>query len=105
MARMLDPGRSGSPRGFVLAGGRSTRMGADKAFLRVGNATLIERAMAVIGAVCPDVSVVGDPAKFSSYARVVEDVYPGAGPLGGIHAALTNSSSDLNVVLAVDLPF
>ncbi|HYU48136.1 MAG TPA: molybdenum cofactor guanylyltransferase [Terriglobales bacterium] len=91
--------------GFVLAGGTSSRMGADKAFLEFQGQTLLERALALIGRVCPSAAIVGDPARFSSYGAVVEDVYTGCGPLAGIHAALTRSYAELNLMLAVDLPF
>jgi molybdopterin-guanine dinucleotide biosynthesis protein A len=94
-----------SRKGFVLAGGLSTRMGPDKALLNLGGHSLLERALAVLQAVCPEVGVVGDPEKFSGYADAVVDVYPGCGPLGGIHAALRSSPADLNLMLAVDMPF
>jgi molybdopterin-guanine dinucleotide biosynthesis protein A len=89
--------------GFILAGGQGTRMGADKAFLTVGGCTLLERAIRVLRPVC-DVAIVGDPAKFSAYGTVIADLYPGCGPLAGIHAALMHSSAELNLVLAVDMP-
>ena len=93
-----------SRMGFILTGGRSSRMGTDKAFLKVGNRTLLECAISVIRSVCPDVAIVGDRNKFSAYGTVIEDVYRGAGPLAGIHASLQHSSADLNLVIAVDLP-
>ncbi len=61
--------------------------------------------MSIIRSVCPDVAVVGDRNKFSAYGTVIEDIYPGAGPLAGIHAALQKSAAELNLILAVDLPF
>jgi molybdopterin-guanine dinucleotide biosynthesis protein A len=90
---------------FLLAGGKSSRMGADKAFLKFRGRTLLERSLAVIGHVCPSVAIVGDPAQFSNYGPVVEDVYSGCGPLAGIHAGLLRSSAELNLMLAVDMPF
>ncbi|MGH9530730.1 MAG: molybdenum cofactor guanylyltransferase [Terriglobales bacterium] len=90
---------------FVLAGGKSTRMGKDKAFLELGGETLLERTLSVAKSVTDDVLVVGDPAKFGQHGRVVEDIYPDRGPLGGIHAALTQTQTDFNLVLAVDIPF
>jgi molybdenum cofactor guanylyltransferase len=92
-----------SRMGFILAGGQSSRMGAEKAFLQFGGCTLLERAIAALRPVC-EVAIVGDPAKFSTYGTVIEDVYPGRGPLAGIHAALMHSSAELNLVLAVDMP-
>jgi len=80
-------------------------MGTDKAFLEFGGQTLLERALAVMAAACERVTIVGDPAKFANHGTVVADVFPGCGPLGGIHAALRSSLSELNVMLAVDTPF
>ena len=89
---------------FILAGGKSTRMGADKAFVMLDGQTLLARALELARSVTRDVRIVGDPAKFSSFAPVVEDVFPDCGPLGGIHAALRASPTDLNLILAVDTP-
>jgi molybdopterin-guanine dinucleotide biosynthesis protein A len=91
--------------GFVLAGGQSSRMGVDKALLELHGRTLLERALETMRGVCDAVSIVGDTAKFATYGTVVEDVYAGCGPLAGIHAALLNSSAELNLVMAVDMPF
>jgi molybdopterin-guanine dinucleotide biosynthesis protein A len=90
---------------FVLAGGKSSRMGSDKAFLRFRDETLLSQALNVAGAVTADVRIVGDPEKFAAFGRMVEDVYRDRGPLGGIHAALSSSATELNLMLAVDLPF
>src|SRR5512146_1555449 len=90
---------------FVLAGGKSSRMGTDKALLQLEGTTLLERALQLAHTVAPLVRIVGQREKFASYGPVVEDVYPGRGPLGGIHAALTASATELNLILAVDTPF
>jgi molybdenum cofactor guanylyltransferase len=90
---------------FILAGGKSTRMGSDKAFVELDGRTLLSRSLDLARSVTPDVRVVGDPAKFSPFAPVVEDVFPNCGPLAGIHAALRASPTDLNLILAVDVPF
>jgi molybdenum cofactor guanylyltransferase len=99
-----------SRMGFLLAGGKSSRMGSDKAFLDFGGQTLLDRALTVMGAVCDRVAIVGDPARFAKCESpkcesVVADIFPGCGPLGGIHAALVHSSAPLNLMLAVDMPF
>jgi molybdopterin-guanine dinucleotide biosynthesis protein A len=90
---------------FVLAGGKSTRMGSDKAFLKIGGRTLLEHALSLARSLTSDVSIVGNTTTFSRYARTVEDIFPERGPLGGIHAALRSSRSDLNLMLSVDTPF
>lgn len=91
---------------FVLAGGKSTRMGADKAFLELAGRPLIVHAVGLAAAVAPQVRIVGDPhQKFAAFGDVVPDIFAGRGPLGGIHAALQVSQTELNLVLGVDLPF
>jgi molybdopterin-guanine dinucleotide biosynthesis protein A len=90
---------------FVLAGGKSTRMGRDKAFVEFDGKTLLLRALELVSAVAQEVGIVGDREKFSSFGPVIEDVYPERGPLGGIHAALASSKAEFNLMLAVDLPF
>lgn len=90
---------------FVLAGGKSTRMGSDKAFLVFDGNTLLARALESARSVTRDVRIVGSAEKFAAFAPVVEDVFRDCGPLGGIHAALRSSQAELNLVLAVDMPF
>jgi molybdenum cofactor guanylyltransferase len=90
---------------FILAGGKSTRMGADKAFIILDGRTFLARALDTARSITPNVRIVGDPAKFSPFAPTVEDIFPNCGPLGGIHAALSSSQTDLNLILAVDVPF
>jgi molybdenum cofactor guanylyltransferase len=90
---------------FVLAGGQSIRMGADKAFLEVGGRSLLSRALGLARTVIGQVKIVGDPDKFRKFGEVITDHYHDHGPLAGIHAALSNSESDWNLILAVDLPF
>ena len=104
-----------SRMGFLLTGGKSSRMGADKAFLDFGGQTLLDRAFTVMAPVCGKVAIVGDPARFAQYGSsrygsakygpVVADIFPGCGPLAGIHAALVHSTAELNLMLAVDMPF
>lgn len=78
-------------------------MGADKAFLKFQNATLLERSLRIAEQVVDQVRVSGPRKKFGPEA--IEDIFPDCGPLGGIHAVLRSSESDLNLILAVDLPF
>src|SRR5579872_3451481 len=90
---------------FILAGGKSTRMGTDKAFVTLDGRTLLAHALELARTVATDVRIVGDAAKLAGFASVVEDVFRDCGPLGGIHAALRASQTDLNLILAVDVPF
>ncbi len=90
---------------FILSGGKSARMGTDKAFVVLDGATLLSRMLDLAWSVAKDVRIVGSVEKFASFAPTVEDVFPGCGPLAGIHAALRSSLTDRNLILAVDLPF
>jgi molybdenum cofactor guanylyltransferase len=90
---------------FILAGGQSSRMGSDKAFLNLAGSSLLARALEVAGSVAGQVRIVGSTAKFAPFGGVIEDVYPNCGPLGGIHAALTSTKTELNLILGVDLPY
>jgi molybdopterin-guanine dinucleotide biosynthesis protein A len=90
---------------FVLAGGKSSRMGLDKAFLPLGHSTLLARALELARAIDGNPWIVGSATKFAGFGPVVEDVFSDSGPLAGIHAALAATRTDLNMMLAVDLPF
>ena len=90
---------------FILAGGKSTRMGEEKAFLKLGKRLLIDHAIMMARPLECDIFIVGDKEKFGAYGRVVKDIFPDCGPLGGIHAALHRSETPLNLMLAVDTPF
>ena len=91
--------------GFVLAGGKSTRMGQDKAAVTLNGRTLLEHALAALREVCRDVAILGRNELYGSLAPVYEDIFPGCGPLGGIHAALSNSHTQYNLIIGVDTPF
>jgi molybdenum cofactor guanylyltransferase len=90
---------------FVLAGGKSTRMGTDKAFLEFEGRTLLDSALELAHSITSRVGIVGQREKFGRFGLVVEDIFRDCGPLAGIHAALRSSQTDLNLILAVDMPF
>jgi molybdenum cofactor guanylyltransferase len=91
--------------GFVLAGGKSTRMGQDKAAVTLNGLTLLQHALAALREVCSDVAILGKQELYGALGPVCEDIFPGCGPLGGIHAALSSSKTLFNLVIAVDTPF
>jgi len=80
-------------------------MGRDKAFLRLGESLLIERAIANVGPLGGDIFIVGSRERFGVFGPTIEDIYPDCGPLGGIHAALSHSRTPLNLIIPVDMPF
>lgn len=91
--------------GFVLAGGKSTRMGQDKATVLFHGRTLLEHALATLRSICSNVAILGKRDLYGSLGLVYEDIFAGCGPLGGIHAALSNTQSRHNIIIAVDTPF
>lgn len=107
-------GRSGSdllgPRvtrltGLVLAGGRSRRMGVDKAQLSLAGVPLIERVVAALREISEEVLVAsGDGERLPGEWRQIPDALPDAGPVGGVLAGLAVARTPLLAVLAVDLP-
>lgn len=105
MIGAMTGGRELDVAAFIIAGGKSSRMGEDKALVTVDGRTLLAHALQAARSVTPEVSIVGDSAKFQRFAPVVEDAFRGCGPLAGIHAALKSSRAELNLMLAVDLPF
>jgi molybdopterin-guanine dinucleotide biosynthesis protein A len=92
--------------GFILAGGLSSRMGADKSQLRLGGRTFIELAAGALGAVARAVSVVGSRTGLETHGLpVVPDVHEGLGAMGGLHAALSSCEARWAAVVSCDLPF
>jgi molybdopterin-guanine dinucleotide biosynthesis protein A len=94
----------------LLAGGKSRRMGRDKADLKVNwqgvSMPLWERQLAVLQSVAPEEVVISGPRKhgYPAGIAVLADRWPGVGPLGGVATCLGQTRSTLLLVLAVDLP-
>lgn len=93
--------------GFVVAGGRSVRMGRDKALLPWEGGTLLDHALARLRAVCGDVRILCGPTpRYPDHgAPLVLDRVADAGPLAGLEAALTQAAGRPVLFLGVDLPF
>lgn len=93
---------------IILAGGKSSRMGQDKAFLTFGKTTLIELLIEKSRnfEFSEIIVVTNDVDKYQGLGvKIVKDFYPGQGPLAGIHSGLTHSSFWNNFVIPCDMPF
>jgi molybdenum cofactor guanylyltransferase len=91
--------------GFVLVGGRSSRMGRDKALLRYKSKTLLEHAAQQVLGAAGNVTLIGDPALYGQFGfQVYPDRVPDCGPLGGLYTVLSRTQADWNLVVACDLP-
>jgi len=97
--------------GIILAGGRSTRIGYDKAFAVLNRQSLIEEIINCLSQLSRTILIVTSQDKLDVIKsaglknKVVVDIYPGGGPLGGIYTGLINSTTDYNMVVGCDMPF
>jgi molybdenum cofactor guanylyltransferase len=91
--------------GYVLAGGKSSRMGRDKALLELAGKPLVLHAVVKLRRVCVEVSILGNDPALDAYAPLVRDVHADCGPMGAMEAALLHSRYDWNLFLPVDMPF
>lgn len=92
---------------IILSGGKSSRMGTNKALLKFREKTNIERIKDELQHVFDDIILVtNDPETYQFLdIKMVTDQYPGSGPLAGIHAGLEASDFEENFVVACDMPF
>jgi len=105
LGKLSSPAAPNDRTGWVLVGGRSSRMGLDKALLPFEGRPLALRVADEVANVCGSVALVGDPEKYRDLGlTVVPDELPGLGPLAGIEAALRLTSAEWNLVVACDMP-
>lgn len=93
---------------YVLTGGRSTRMGRDKALLPwpdPDSPPLAQWVAGIAREAAGTATLVGDPDRYGHLGiPVIPDLHPGLGPLSGVEAALAHTDADWNLILACDLP-
>lgn len=96
---------------IVLAGGKSLRLGYDKVLETIGNTSLLERVISRVSLLSSEVIIVtaNEPTNLELVdypkLRILCDIYPGKGPIGGIYTGLATSTSFYNLVVASDMPF
>ena len=92
--------------GFVLVGGTGRRMGRDKALLPFEGVPLAHRLAERVRSAAGSATLVGRCRRYATLGwQVIEDLFPGRGPLAGIHSVLKQSAAEWNLVVACDLPF
>ncbi len=93
--------------GVILAGGKSRRMGVDKAFLAIGREAMIERVSIELAKVFDEVLISGgsEDAGRRLDLETIPDLIIGGGPLSGIHASLKRASYEKCLFVACDMPF
>jgi len=91
--------------GFILAGGKSSRMGADKYALPIGEETFLTRAANVLRPVCESVKIVlSRTQNIETDLPVIRDIFENRGAPGALHAAFKDCRTKMAIILAVDLP-
>jgi molybdopterin-guanine dinucleotide biosynthesis protein A len=97
--------------GYVLAGGGSTRFGRDKALVGVGGKPMLARMIEILQDATKKAKVVASRGKYEAFGvEIVEDRWPGEGPLGGIVTALEDAVGNdaqpaWNLIVSCDMPF
>jgi molybdopterin-guanine dinucleotide biosynthesis protein A len=92
--------------GILLAGGKSSRMGKDKALIKYGDETFMSDSIKKLNKLFAEVIVVVDNVEKYHIENVkfIKDIYPGKGPMGGIHAALKAAKNDWVFAIPCDMP-
>jgi len=91
--------------GYILAGGKSSRMGSDKGMVEFNGKKMIGHVINALRFI-HEVGIISNNEEYNQFGkRVCPDIYKNSGPLGGIHSALYNSNADWNFIVSCDLPF
>jgi molybdenum cofactor guanylyltransferase len=92
--------------GFVTAGGRSSRMGLDKAWLELGGRAMISHVLDALRPVVTDIAVIANRDDYAVLGvPIVSDSNRGIGPIEAVRASLAASRFDRVIVVGCDLPF
>jgi molybdopterin-guanine dinucleotide biosynthesis protein A len=97
--------------GIVLAGGKSSRLGREKALERIGGKRLIERVVDTLVPISDEVLVVTSKEQFERIssldlkARTIVDIYPGKAAFGGVYTGLMRATTQFGLIVACDMPF
>ena len=93
--------------GVILAGGKSSRFGSNKALVEINGSRLIDRVASVLGSIFKRLVLITNNPKDYSYLKlpIYEDLIPGLGPIGGIYTGLKNIHDETGFFIACDMPF
>lgn len=91
---------------IILAGGKSSRMGTDKALIKIEDKNLLETTIEICKSVCKSIIISSNNPEHGKYGYpVVNDEIKNCGPIGGIYSCLKKSETKWNFVIGVDTPF
>ncbi|WP_282135696.1 molybdenum cofactor guanylyltransferase [Seonamhaeicola maritimus] len=91
--------------GIILAGGKSSRMGADKGFIKLNNKSFAEYSIKALKPLVNDIIIVSDNPDYDAfgYKRILDEIKD-AGPVAGIYSGLNASKTENNLILSCDIP-
>jgi molybdopterin-guanine dinucleotide biosynthesis protein A len=92
--------------GIILAGGKSSRMGVNKAMLKYEGMSIIEHTAELMRSLFPRVIIITNDTNEYKFLglEMFKDLFPGNGPLGGIHSGLSHSKTEKNFIVSCDMP-
>jgi molybdenum cofactor guanylyltransferase len=91
---------------IILSGGKSLRFGEDKALLKLKNISIIESIYSLLNKIFNEIIIISnEESKYKFLTdKIYNDVFPGFGPLSGIHSGLVNSKTKKNFIISCDMP-
>jgi molybdopterin-guanine dinucleotide biosynthesis protein A len=91
--------------GIILAGGKSSRMGTDKGFLKLNGISFMEYSITAMKPLVSQIIIVSNDPDYDIFnLKRVEDIMKDAGPLAGLYSGLKASKTEFNLVLSCDVP-
>jgi molybdenum cofactor guanylyltransferase len=92
--------------GYILAGGKSSRMGIDKGLMLIDDVAMVQYVIAKLKPVVDKVVIVSNNPEYKIFGLdVLEDLIKDIGPAGGIYTALNHTNTEKNFVVSCDMPF
>lgn len=90
---------------FILAGGKSSRMGRHKGFCKINKEAFISLIAKTLSPFSNEIILVSNIQAYDTFGlKRIEDIYPGKGPIAGIHTALNYTSTEKNIIVSCDIP-
>lgn len=91
--------------GIILSGGKSSRMGTDKGFLKFNGKSFVQHSIDALKPLVTDIIIISNNKDYDVFGlKRIEDDIENAGPLAGIYSGLKHSKTDYNLVLSCDIP-
>ncbi len=90
--------------GIILAGGKSSRMGSNKALMLYNSQRLIDSSISILAPLVSEGLVSSNEFIPNINYRIVPDIIPNLGPIGGLYSCLGESTTDINMVIPCDVP-